>query len=260
MERSDHKHVKYNLLCLLMVLFAWIAPLGSSVQASGHASFQNLVYRAYVEGRMSLWESTLATMEFEYGRNPGPELLYDILLAQYGLIGYYLGIDDNSTGRALLNKASDNLEILEKAAHYEAEAKLFRAAFNAFRISLRPWLGVRLGPQSQRLINDAIEIKPDYPRGWIEKGNLMYYAPSMFGGSKTKAIEHYSQAIELMEQDMQNNHRWLYLSTLVSLANAYEYTGQQAAAIATLEKALAYEPGFVWVKDELLPELKMKSQ
>ncbi len=260
MERSNHIHLKYNILKVLIALLTWSHAFSFSVAASGHASFQNLIYRAYIEGRMNLWESTLETMELEYGRNPNPELLYDILLAQYGFIGYSLGIDDNITGRALLDKASGNLEILEQATHYVAEAKLFRAAFNAFRISLRPWLGVRLGPQSQRLINDAIEINPEYPRAWIEKGNLMYYAPAVFGGSKTKAIEHYSQAIELMEQDMQNNHRWLYLSTLVSLANAYEYTGQQAAAIATLEKALAYEPCFAWVRDELLPEIKTKSQ
>ena len=260
MERKDNKRLKLNTLRILIAFFACIAALSFSSQAAGQASFQNLIYRAYVEGRMNLWENTLETMEFEYSRNPNPDLLYDILLAQYGLIGYYLGIDDNSTGRALLNQASDNLEILEQVDRYESEAKLFRAAFNAFRISLRPWLGVRLGPQSQRLINDAIEIKPEYPRGWIEKGNLMYFAPAMFGGSKPKAIEYYSKAIELMEQDMQNNHRWLYLSTLVSLANAYEYTGQHQKAISTLEKALVYEPGFVWVKDELLPEIKMKSQ
>ncbi len=260
MERSNHKHISFYIVRMLFALLCWSLSFSVSLPASAQVSFQNLVYRAYVEGRMNLWESTLGTMEFEYSRNPNPDLLYDILLARYGLIGYYLGIDDNSTGRAILNKASENLEVLEQAAQYEAEAMLFRAAFNAFRISLRPWLGVRLGPQSQRLINDAIEIKPEYPRGWVEKGNLMYFAPAMFGGSKPKAIEHYSKAIELMEHDMQNNHRWLYLSTLVSLANAYEYTGQHQKAIATLEKALVYEPGFVWVKDELLPELKMKSQ
>ncbi len=260
MERTNHKNLVVKLLCILIALLAWSHVFSFSVQKSGRNSFQNLVYKAYIDGRMSLWESTLASMEFEYDRSPDPGLLYDILLAQYGLIGYYLGIDDNSTGRVLLNKATDHLEVFEQAMHYEAEAMLFRAAFNAFRISLRPWLGVRLGPQSQRLINEAIEIKPEYPRGWIEKGNLMYYAPAMFGGSKTKAIEHYSKAIELMQQNMQNNHRWLYLSTLVSLANAYEYTGQHEAAIATLEKALAYEPGFVWVRDELLPELKTKSK
>ncbi len=260
MERSHHKHINFYIARMLIALLCWSLSFSVSLPASAQASFQNLVYRAYVEGRMNLWENTLETMEFEYGRNPSPELLYDILLAQYGLIGYYLGIDDNSTGRALLDQASGNVEILEQTEHFEAEAMLFKAAFNAFRISLRPWLGIRLGPQSQRLINEAIEIKPEYPRGWIEKGNLMYYAPAVFGGSKTKAIEHYSKAIELMEQDMQNNQRWLYLGTLVSLANAYKYTGQHEATIATLEIALAYEPGFIWVRDELLPELNMKSQ
>jgi hypothetical protein len=29
-------------------------------------------------------------------------------------------------------------------------------------------------------------------------------------------------------------------------------------AVATLESALRYEPGFTWVKDELLPEARKK--
>ncbi len=260
MERKNYKHVTYCTLCTLMAFVVWSHTLSSSVSASGYTTFQNLIFRAYVEGRMTLWESTLASMEFEYGINSENDLLYDIILAQYGLIAYYIGIGDKKNGSILLDKASGYLETLEQAEHFKAEAGLFKAAFNAYQISFRPLLSVRLGPQSQRLINGAVETRPEYPRGWIEKGNLMYYAPAVFGGSKTKAIEYYGKALRLMEKDMQNNHRWLYLSTLVALANAYEHTGQNAAAIETLEKALAFEPDFAWVRDELLPEFISKHQ
>ncbi len=255
MERPHHTYLIVFVFCL----FAFLNRTGMARDGdTGYTSFQNLIYKAYVESRMPLWESTLAAMETEYRKHPGALLLYDILLAQYGLTGYYLGVNDNSAARKVLTSAQSYLVILESADGWEAEAATFKAAFNGFRIGLRPWLGVRLGPQSQNLVSSAISQKPDYPRAWIEKGNIMYYALAIFGGSKTKAIEYYQHAIALMEDDIQNNHRWLYLSTLVSLANAYEENGQKARAVQMLNKALEAEPGFVWVKDELLPELKAK--
>ncbi len=225
-------------------------------QDNGRTGFQNMIYRAYVYDRMPLWESTLQTMEFEYRQQPDPGLLYDILLAQYGLIGYYLGTEKEEEAKDMLDKADDYLDLLSDNSSYIAEAKLFEAAFYGFRIGLRPWRGVQLGPRSSRLIDEALEINPSYPRGHIEKGNLLYYAPGVFGGSKSKALEHYEKAIDLMEQNMNNNHRWLYLSTLVSLAEAHKETGDLEKGIAILEKALRFEPDFHWVKEEKLPEFR----
>lgn len=224
----------------------------------GNRAFQDLIYRAYVEDSIPLWESTLRTMQFEYSQNPEEELLYDILLAQYGLIGYYLGNDRKKEGAALLEKAEDYVKLLEEIEGYEASAKLFRASFKAYHITLRPWRSIQLGIRSERLINEAIALDEDYPRGYLEKGNMLFFAPAIFGGSKIRSIEYYEKSVALFEKDLKNNHRWLYLSTLVSLANGYKETGDLVSAINTLEKALEYESGFRWVKDELLPEFKTK--
>ncbi len=246
----------YQYLIMLSGLILLLAlPLRAN-QSNGRTGFQNMIYRAYVQDRMPLWENTLQTMEFEYRQQPDPGLLYDILLAQYGLIGYYLGTEKENEAKAMLDKAEDYLDMLSGNSKYIAEAKLFEAAFYGFRIGLRPWRGIQLGPRSSRLIDEALEINPSYPRGHIEKGNLLYYAPGVFGGSKSKAMEHYQQAIGLMETEMNNNHRWLYLSTLVSLAEAHKETGDVEKGIAILEKALSFEPDFHWVKEEKLPEYK----
>lgn len=246
----------YQYLIMLSGLILLLAlPLRAN-QSDGRTGFQNMIYRAYVQDRMPLWENTLQTMEFEYRQQPDPGLLYDILLAQYGLIGYYLGTEKENEAKAMLDKAEDYLDMLSGNSKYIAEAKLFEAAFYGFRIGLRPWRGIQLGPRSSRLIDEALEINPSYPRGHIEKGNLLYYAPGVFGGSKSKAMEHYQQAIGLMETEMNNNHRWLYLSTLVSLAEAHKETGDVEKGIAILEKALSFEPDFHWVKEEKLPEYK----
>lgn len=224
-----------------------------------HVRFQNAIYEAYVQGRMSLWTATLRSMESDYARNPDPALLYDILLAQYGLIGYYLGTDEPERGEAILERAEKNLEALARIPKYEVSSLVFDGAFLAFRISLRPIRSVQLGPRSYRRIEQALELDENDSRVWIEKGNAAFFTPPIFGGSKSEAILHYNQAIRLLEKDMPNNHRWLYLSTLVSLANAYEKTGDLKSAIEVLEKALAFEPRFKWVKDEMLPGFRQRA-
>ncbi len=258
MERTTCRQL---ILLLLILILAAGTPIAGQGQAEGHAgeNFQNLIYRAYRDNRMPLWESTLETMRFEYSQRPDGALLYDILLAQYGLIGYYLGHDKREQGVAQLERAEKYLEKLDKLPSHEVSAMLFRASFNAYHITLRPWRGIQLGPATGRLIDRALEMDPNNPRAHIEKGNMLFFAPAILGGSKTESIRYYSRAIELYEDSLPNNHRWLYLATLVSLANAYEKTGDTGSAVATLEKALEFEPGFLWVRDELLPAFLEKT-
>lgn len=197
-------------------------------------------------------------MEADYASRPDPELLYDILLAQYGLIGYYLGSDNKTQGEYHLERAEKNLEILSRIPAYKSNALAFEGAFIAFRITLRPIRSVQLGPRSYRRIDEAMEADPANPRVWIEKGNAAFFTPPIFGGSKTDAVKYYTEAVRLLEADLPNNYRWLYLSTLVSLANAHEKTGDLQSAIRVLEKALAYEPRFTWVRDEMLPDFRSR--
>ncbi len=255
MERPFYRHLSMLVPALAFCLQALYAAPHPGL-TDGNRAFQDLIYQAYVEDRIPLWESTLRTMQFEYSQNPEGALLYDILLAQYGLIGYYLGNGRKKEGEALLERAEDYVQLLEDIEGYEASAKLFRASFKAYHITLRPWRSIQLGIRSERLINEAMALDEEYPRGYLEKGNMLFFAPSIFGGSKKKSIEYYAKAVTLFEKDLKNNHRWLYLSTLVSLANGYKETGDLASAIDALEKALEYEPGFQWVKNELLPEFK----
>lgn len=254
MERTFHRPIAS--VCIMVSILMATCDFGGKASAQTHTGFQDMIYQAYVHNRMGLWESTLQAMEFQYGNRPDDQLLYDILLAQYGLIGYYLGTEQKQAAAALLKKAENYLDKMEKIPGYEAQSSLFKAAFNAFHIGLRPIRSVQLGPPSYGLISRGIELDPDYARGYIERGNLLYYAPAVFGGSKSKALEYYLKAIDMMEASMAYNQRWLYLGTLVSVSNAYAETGDTESAIAILKKALTFEPDFQWVRDELLPGLQ----
>ncbi len=237
------------LLCL---------PLATAGKDTVQKDHHEKIYEAYVTGRMQIWKDALQEMTAQYRRSPSGSLLYDILLAQYGLIGHYLEEDRKDAAGSLLETAEGYLEYLQENPGYEVEALLFDASFKAFHINLRPRRGMRLGPRSSRLIDQALEMDPGYPRGHLEKGNMAFHAPRLLGGSKKESVRHYEKAVSLWERNLPENHKWLYLSTLVNLAKAQKESDDLDKAIATLEKALQFEPAFQWVRDELLPGYREK--
>jgi tetratricopeptide (TPR) repeat protein len=243
----------YRLLSFLFLfLFLQISP---ATQGQELEKYQQQIYQSYISGDMELWQTTLEQMEKLSGRQPTAEVIYNLLLGYYGLIGYHLGTDEKRNARDLLDKATELLEKLEPFPEYQSHMLALRGALYGFRIGLRPLRAVVLGPRSMRAIDRAMEIDPSNPTAHLEKANALFYAPSTFGGSKTEAITHYRRAATLMEKQQHPAHRWLYLSTLVALANAYTETGNKQMAISTLRKALRHESNFKWAKEELLPEL-----
>ncbi len=244
-----------KLILLTAAIVALLCtPLATAGKAATQKDHNEKIYEAYVTGRMHIWKDALQSMTEKYRRTPSDSLLYDVLLAQYGLIGYYLEEDRNDEARSLLETADGYLEILQEKPGHEVEALLFDASFKAFHINLRPRRGMSLGPRSSRLIDQALEMDPRYPRGHLEKGNMTFHAPRLLGGSKKESVKHYERAVTLWERHLPENHKWLYLSTLANLAKAQKETGDLDQAIATLEKALQFEPEFRWVRDELLPK------
>ncbi len=245
---------------LSIALFLTLLAASSSGAKSQNkrAEFQDRIYNSFISGDMRSWERTIAEMEQYYSAFPLPDMLYDLLLARYGFIPYCLDEDKKDLARQHLDKAEEELEKLFVYNRYRAHAFALRGAFLGFRISLRPLSAIRLGPRSYRAIDDAMEADPNNPTVWMEKGNTRFYTPSTFGGSKEEARDSYKKAVELFEKDLHPNQRWLYLNSLVGLAKSYQYTNQDRLAVATLEKALQFEPGFKWVREELLPEAKRK--
>ena len=246
-----------KLILLTMAILALLCtPLATEGKATNQKDHNEKIYEAYVTGNMHIWKDALREMTVQYRRSPSDSLLYDVLLAQYGLIGYYLEEDRKDEAGSLLETAEEYLEKFQEKPGYEVKALLFEASFKAFHINLRPRRGMSLGPRSSRLIDQALEMDPRYPRGPLEKGNMTFHAPRLLGGSKKESVRHYERAVRLWDRHLPENHKWLYLSTLVSLAKAQKETGELDQAIATLEKTLRFEPEFRWVRDELLPEFR----
>jgi len=238
-----------------MLLFSLMFMFLSGYSQDPQRQFQDMVYQAFINKNMNLWEQSLHEMEQLFVRRPSAPLLYDIILAQYGLTGYYLGIDEEKKAEAIIEKADINLVNLANIESYRASAYALEGAFIAYRIALAPMKAVYLGPKSNAAIDKGMELDKLNANVWIEKANAAFYAPPVFGGSKSASIDYYKEAIRLLEKNMSNNHRWLYLNTLVALGKAYAETGRKDEAVRVYNKALSFEPDFLWVKEELLPKL-----
>ncbi len=253
MNNTQKENIMTSIYNPLFLIF--FAILFSTKLKAETGNPSKMIYKAYVHDRMDQWPEAIKILEDQYSQSGNTDVLYELILARYGYIGYNLGADNESVAREQISLAEEKIDKLAAAPGYESSAYAIQAALYAYRISMAPWRAVFWGRRSMNLVDKAIETDPQDPSGWIEHGNAMYYAPSALGGSKEEAVRSYSRAIRLLEAEMMDIHRWLYLNTLVGLAKSYRETGNRSLARITYLKALEFEPEFKWVKDELLPEL-----
>jgi tetratricopeptide (TPR) repeat protein len=114
--------------------------------------------------------------------------------------------------------------------------------------------------KSQSYANKAIEIDPNNYFAYLQLANIYYYAPAIAGGSKVKAMDYYLKALNIIERNpemLKNN--WNYLNLLVTIINCYIDNKQYDKALQYAKKVLKIEPNFLWVKNQIYPELIKKT-
>lgn len=245
---------KKNILILGLVLLTGI------VAPAGLAAEKQEIYRAYVNNRMELWRKVIDAMETQ--KPADNDKLAELVNYQYGYIGYCIGFKLRDEAKKYLALAEKNIDILESRNHDMSEIHAYRCAFYGFRIGLNKLSAPVNGLKSIDHAKKAIELGPENYFAWIQYGNIQFYMPSTFGGSKQEGIEYFLKARKMMEKDRTGlKENWNYLSLLVIIGQSYTYTGEMESARAIYEEIMLIEPGFLYVRDELLPELlnKMKN-
>lgn len=245
MERTKHK-----LITLLMLIIC-----GSEL----NASFRSEVYFAYVNNNMEVWKNVLDRM------NAIPDKSNDFILElvnyQYGYIGYCIGYDKKNEARLYLELAQKNIDYLEKQKFRLATVNAYNAAFCGFRMGINslsvPYNGIRSIDYAKK----ALELENNNYLGYVQSGNIQFYMPKSFGGSKKEGIGYYIKAREILEKDPDGTREnWNYLAVLILIGQSYYYLNDYASAKGIYEYILKLEPGFTYVRDELYPQLlnKMK--
>jgi tetratricopeptide (TPR) repeat protein len=218
--------------------------------------YQARIYDVYLRGRMDLWKEIMEQMKREATDKNDLKLLYELTEVQYGYIGYCLSMKEKKEAERVLVEAEERAKFLLEKKVYEARLYSLVGAFYGYWVSLKPLRAPHFGSKSEEANRKALELDPEEPQAWMEKGNIAFYKPAMFGGSKSEAVPYYEKAVRLFEAGppWRTRQNWVYLNCMAGLGIAYEETGQPEKAGELYKKILRMEPTFKWVKDELYPE------
>jgi tetratricopeptide (TPR) repeat protein len=235
---------KYLTLTILL-LFGFL---------SIYASNKTEIYKAYISNDMNLWKKTIDEMNQQ--KSKSNDFRLELLNYQYGYIAWCIGNKKNEIAETYIELGEKNIQVLEKIGSYGSAVNSYRSAFYGYKIGLNKLKAPFIGPKSVECAKMAMKQDADNPYGYIQYANSQFYMPAVFGGYKKIALDYYTKAKNLMEINHQKIIQdWNYLSLLSMIAKTYTELKDFKQAKTYYEKILKIEPDFLWVKNELYPDL-----
>lgn len=212
-------------------------------------------YRAYVEGDLAQWTHVIEQLENDSDPQTEARQL-ELLNYYYGHIGFLLGSGAKADAKRYLKKAMACVDDLLERQPSQAAALAYKGIFTAYRMSMSKLTAPVLGPKTMKYIKRAYRSDPHSVEALTAMGNLLYHAPSAFGGDKAEGLAYIERAVSALERAGHTALNWNYLNLLVMQAQYTEQTGDRQGALTIYEKILRIEPRFVRVRDDLYPALK----
>lgn len=217
-----------------------------------------IVHRAYIEKDMDSWQGVVDRRRAK--EDPSAEYLEKTINFEYGFVAWALSKLDEEKQRAktYLAYAREDLEryaAMDDCRRSRAEA--YESAFVAYDIKLNPMKAPFTGLKSLKAGKNAVKSDSLDYFAHIQQGNVQYYMPKMFGGSRKKAIESYKTAWSLMQSnfDREGRYNWMYLNLLLTIGDAYKGLKDYDSVRVMYDSVLNLAPDFKWVRDELYPNL-----
>ncbi|MET0634800.1 MAG: hypothetical protein ABWZ25_02160 [Chitinophagaceae bacterium] len=131
-------------------------------------------------------------------------------LAQYytGLTLIYVGYDeskDRETRDLIFDKAMEFADKADKLHPQNSDIYALKGYILFMKMAVAPQSrAMTMIPASNTLLEKAIALDPANPRGYLLKGQNLFYTPEAFGGGKEKAAVLLKQAAVIFET--QNNN------------------------------------------------------
>jgi tetratricopeptide (TPR) repeat protein len=220
-------------------------------------------YKAYlgnndVQATKEQWKKAVAGRKAKFeGDTKNPDLLYDLTLAQFGLLTATQRDRDEDLFDDYVEETEKNLETLIDGNKSWGEPKALLAALYGMQMSYSPMKGMFLGAKSGSLMDKALKSAPSSPLVWKLYANSKFFTPETWGGDLKEAVSAYEKAVRLYEASPEKTkNNWFYIDTLAFLGKAYERDNQVSQAIEVYQEALEAEPEYQWVKSVLLPKAR----
>lgn len=240
-----------NTLIICCILFAF------SIEASSQSQYKKAIYTAFIHRDMTKWENIIQTIESSNSINTIDQKL-ELISYYYGYVGYLVGKKQYSPAENLIEKGEKLIDQVLRVSPRNATAYSFKGSFLGFEIAANKYKAVFLGGESKSDINRAIRLDPENVQALIDKGNILYYAPRLFGGDKKEALVYFLNGAKIIEKNKDTDENWIYLNLLTIIASTYEKIGNLEEAKLIYQKILRIEPDLVWVKNDLYPKLLAK--
>ncbi len=215
------------------------------------------IYEAHINNDLKLWKAAVDRCEKRTNYNNESDVLE--------LIHYYYGYASSLIGQKRHSEANDIIEksnrLIEKTLDKEPRNALmlnYKGVFGGYEVAINKMKALTLGPKSIKLIDDAYKLKPKHIQILFDKGNTLYYTPSLFGGNKTEALLYYGKARKIIEQNNNTKYNWIYLQILFVEAHSIELNNELNEAKKRYEYILKLEPNFLLVKNKYYPNLLKK--
>ncbi len=176
----------------------------------------------------------------------------DALLAAYldwRAASIFIGNGDDKAADAALKRGQKTLESLVEEAPDSAEAWALLSTTLGMRIGIRPMTrGITMGRRADKAIDKALALEPDNPRVLLISAIGKLNKPSMFGGDKQAAMSELDAAIEAASVHGTGRYAWGDVDAYIWRGIAYRQAGDDAAAAADFDRALAVVPSYGWAQ------------
>lgn len=229
----------------------------SLISLSAYSSNEkDVIYNAYINNDMGVWKKTIDNMNAQ--KNKTTEREFELLNYEYGYIGFCIGTKKKEEASLYIARGENRINMLMKTKQNLGLAHAYKAAFYGFQIGMNKVKAPFLGPKSIDEAKKSIELDKNNHFGYMQYGNIEYYMPAFFGGSKEKALEYYLRSKTIMDKKNLKQD-WIYLNLITLIANTYQELNEWNNANAYYKLALKLAPDFKWVSKELYPKfLKTK--
>jgi tetratricopeptide (TPR) repeat protein len=242
-------------IILILLLFTLI-PFSNGQEPE---DFNKRLYLSYINDEMFLWKGIIDEMNREYEREENQDLLYDLCFTYYGYIGYLISQEEEKAAKSALDEAMKKTEVLDETLDSRHDVLALQGALIGYRLVLSKFTSMFQGPKALKYIKTAYDSADTCFNCNVEMGNMKFYTPKFLGGDITEAIQHYEKAVEILEtSNLKTDRNWIYMNTLLLLANAYTENGQEELACNLYKQVLEYEPEADWVRKDLYSKCMTK--